>query len=333
MDRVDEKYLEIFNKLKSEYDEYDELLSSVEIMTDNKLFSHYLKKKKEIQEVALLCKKYNALENDKITNNEIYDLETDAAVKENIVEENKKLSAEQELTFAKMKEVYGKMFSGEEQKAKIEISTKSVGSEFVPKMKDMFFEFAKEQGYLTNEEKLNGEISCVIEISGESAYDKLKFFTGLYKIVEFGNVAFGIVSVFDEKIFSDEIKEEDVVIQTSKSSGAGGQHINKTESAVRLIHKPTGISVECQDERSQLKNKLRAFENLKNKILQKNKEIQEKYVQNQRKNTKNAIFSDTPAFIIDFDTKKVSVTKTKKEYKLSDVVQGNLTNIINDFRV
>ena len=130
-----------------------------------------------------------------------------------------------------------------------------------------------------------------------------------------------------------EIRDEDIVVQTSKSSGAGGQHINKTESAVKLIHTPTGISIMCQDERSQLKNKIRAMENLKEKIMQKNNEIQEKYIINQRKITKNAIFTDTPAFILDFDTKKLSVTKNKKQYDANDAISGKLENIINDLKV
>jgi peptide chain release factor 1 len=63
-----------------------------------------------------------------------------------------------------------------------------------------------------------------------------------------------------------DIAPTDVIIETCKSSGAGGQHVNKTESAIRLIHKPTGIVVECQDERSQFKNKDKAFKLLRAKL-------------------------------------------------------------------
>ena len=63
-----------------------------------------------------------------------------------------------------------------------------------------------------------------------------------------------------------EIKDSDLVIETIKSSGAGGQHVNKTESAIRLLHKPTGIVIECQDERSQYKNRDRAMKLLRAKL-------------------------------------------------------------------
>ena len=74
-----------------------------------------------------------------------------------------------------------------------------------------------------------------------------------------------------------EISPSDVTVETCKSSGAGGQHINKTESAIRLIHKPTGIVVECQDERSQFKNKDKAFRLLKAKLYDiKQREMNDK---------------------------------------------------------
>ncbi|MBR0302399.1 MAG: peptide chain release factor 1, partial [Clostridia bacterium] len=80
-----------------------------------------------------------------------------------------------------------------------------------------------------------------------------------------------------------EINPSDLIIETIKSSGAGGQHINKTESAIRLIHKPTGITIECQDERSQFKNKDRAMKLLKTKLYDMKQREQNEKIASDRK--------------------------------------------------
>ena len=130
-----------------------------------------------------------------------------------------------------------------------------------------------------------------------------------------------------------ELREEDIAIEISKSSGAGGQHINKTESAVKLIHLPTGITAECQDERSQGKNKEKAMTALKEKILQKSKENRENNIKNQRNSLKTAIFADTPVLIFDFDRNRVVDNRTKKNYNLKEILAGNINNISSDLRV
>ena len=81
-----------------------------------------------------------------------------------------------------------------------------------------------------------------------------------------------------------EINPADIIIESCKSSGAGGQHINKTESAVRLTHKPTGIIIECQEERSQFKNKDKALKMLKTKLYDMKRQEQDEKIASDRKN-------------------------------------------------
>ena len=129
---------------------------------------------------------------------------------------------------------------------------------------------------------------------------------------------------------SRDMPLEDVEIETLKSGGAGGQHINKTESAIRLVHKPTGLSVVCQDERSQLMNKKRAFENLERKIKLKIDQESKNDIIFQRKNIKNALFSSTSALTFNFDKNNVFCNKTKKYYDLKEILKGNLQIIWSD---
>ena len=144
----------------------------------------------------------------------------------------------------------------------------------------MYSMYAQSNGFkfeLTgaNETGLKGFKEVTFMISGEGAYSRFKFESGVHRVQRVpeteaqGRVqtSTATVAVLPEaEDVEVELNMGDVIVETCKSSGAGGQHVNKTESAIRLIHKPTGIVVECQDERSQFKNKDKAFKILRTKL-------------------------------------------------------------------
>ena len=168
----------------------------------------------------------------------------------------------------------------DEKNVMVEIRAGAGGEEaalFAAVLYRMYTMYATATGYRTSmlsntPTELGGYREVVFQIEGDGAYSRFKFESGVHRVqrvpetesqgrIQTSTATVAVLPEVEE--VSIEINPADLVYESCKSSGAGGQHINKTESAVRLTHKPTGIVVECQEERSQFKNKDKALKMLK----------------------------------------------------------------------
>lgn len=311
---------EIFNRIENEFDEINQIVCHVEIMSDHKLYSHYLTKMKKLEVIAQKNKQYKKLLEDINDLKALNSGEIDAEIAE--------LNETAERLLNEMKQIYRDGIAKENEQVVLEINSKE-DDEFVALLSEIFEKYSNSNNYFFEcLEKKDG--SAKLKIKGEGVYKNLACFSGKIKKIYHGVESHAIVVILKTEEENFELNEDDLVIQTSKSSGAGGQHINKTESAVKIIHKPTGIFAECQNERSQLKNKERAMEILRKKITQKLAEKSEKDIKNQRKEQNNVIFGSAPTVIFDFDLNKFTLNKEKLDCKLNKILDGDLDLIINN---
>ncbi len=143
-----------------------------------------------------------------------------------------------------------------------------------------------------NATELGGVKEAALSLEGEDIYSRLKFESGVHRVqrvpetetggrIHTSTVTVAVLPQADE--VEVEIDPKDLQIDTFRSSGAGGQHINKTESAIRITHLPTGLVVECQDERSQYKNKDKAMKVLRSRLYQRELEKQNQEIADNRK--------------------------------------------------
>ena len=316
-----------FEDLKTKHIELEDLVSRVEVMTDNKLFSFYMSQKKKIEESVIVFDKYISKKQQANDIMKMIEEDVDDVSKEDFVNEYYKLKEEEHDLWIMLEDDYFSNKCDVKQNVVIEI----VSDDFVAQneIKTIFENFAKSQN-CKNVSLSTDNSKTTLSFSGVGAYVRTQMFSGVYKIKNGSQESKATVSVLTEANQNIEFDLADLKIETLRSSGAGGQHINKTESAVRVVHLPTGISVKCQDERSQTQNKERALELIKEKILQKNAKNKENYIKNQRKSLQKLILSEKVCFEVDINSGMMYCALNKKHYNLNELKQGKLSVVSND---
>ena len=193
-----------------------------------------------------------------------------------------------------------------------------------------------------SETELGGVKEVSFSVAGEGAYSKLKFESGVHRVQRVpetetqGRIHTSTVTVAvlpEAEEVEVEIAPEDLKIDVFRASGAGGQHVNKTESAIRMTHLPTGIVVECQDERSQFKNREKALKILRSRVYeQKQREADEKLASQRRSQVGTG---DRSERIRTYNYPQSRVTDHRiglTLYKLDAILDGDLDELIDALR-
>lgn len=208
----------------------------------------------------------------------------------------------------------------------------------------MYSMYSERRGYKIevvslNETGLGGYKEVSFIVSGAGAYSRFKFESGTHRVQRMPqtessgriHTSAATVAVLPEADDVEvDINPNDLEIDTFRSSGAGGQHINKTSSAIRITHKPTGLVVECQDERSQYKNKDKAMKVLKSRLLKMEQDKQNEAIASDRRSQVGS--GDRSEKIRTYNFPQSRVTDHRiglTLYKLDEIMNGDLDEVID----
>ena len=263
-------------------------------------------------------------------------------------QELESLQEQEDNLFAELKRIVDK----DKEEAKLpneitlEVRAGAGGDEaalFAYELADMYLKYAAKKGWQTrvvdeSRNDLGGYKEAAFEIKGEGVYKTLMFETGVHRVQRVpetekqGRIHTSTASVAILPIYKQtnvEVKESDLEISFFRSGGKGGQNVNKVETAVRILHKPTGIVVKCSVERSQQRNREKAMEMLKSRLQQLEDEKRAREASAERASQVGTMDRSEKIRTYNFPQDRITDHRIKKSWSnIEKVMQGNLDEII-----
>ena len=336
------------DQMVDRYEEVTALLSDPSVISDNNKFRELSVEHSDLMEITTLWQNYVRAETDQADAEAMLAEPSDPEMKEMMQDEIDSASK----TIAEMEEALNVMMLPKDPNDKVpaflEIRAGTGGDEaaiFSGDLFRMYQKYAQNQGWTVeilsaNEGEHGGYKEIITRVSGNSVYGRLKFESGAHRVQRVpetesqGRVHTSActVAVMPEVEIDDsvDINPADIKMDTFRSSGAGGQHVNTTDSAVRLTHIPTGTVVECQQERSQHKNRAHAMKMLVSKIQQAKVQAQVDVADSIRRDLVGS--GDRSERIRTYNFPQGRMTDHRINltlYKLDSIMEGDLDEILD----
>ena len=332
--------------LADRYEEVGALLSDPDIIGDQNKFRELSKEYAELEPVVKCYQSYQEVVND-IEEAKLLLKDSDPDMRAMAQEELKEGEAQQDALEMDLQKLLLPKDPNDDKNVFLEIRAGTGGDEaaiFSGDLFRMYSKFAETQRWkieLISENRGDhgGYKEVIARIVGSGVYSKLKFESGAHRVqrvpetesqgrVHTSACTVAIMAEADEKD-AIEINKGDLRVDTFRASGSGGQHVNKTDSAIRLTHLPTGLVVECQDERSQHKNRAKAMAVLQARLTSAQDEAVAKEQSDQRKSLVGS--GDRSERIRTYNFPQGRVTDHRINltlYKLAEVMEGSLTDVV-----
>ncbi len=336
---------------KMRYEELTYDLSKNEIINNNKLYRELTKEYAFLQPIVDQYERYKTLQKQKLESEDILQNESNKDLKEMAKEELILLNEEITKVELEVKTLLIPHDPLADKNIIVEIRAGTGGEEaalFVGDLFRMYSRFAEKKGWNyemidANETGIGGYKEVVFSITGKRVFENLRFESGGHRVQRIPQTESSgrihtsavTVAVLPEAEETDiEIRTEDLRIDTYRAGGAGGQHVNKTDSAVRITHAPSGIVVQCQKERSQLKNKNLAMTMLRSKLLEQQIEAQNSEIAEMRKGQVGTGDRSDKVRTYNYPQNRVTDHRIGVTlYNLESFMNGEIEDIINPLKL
>lgn len=341
----------MFEKLRlteQKYEEISEKLSDINVINDNNLYKNLMKEYKNLTPVVEKYREYLQAQNHFDEAKEILDTPNiDKEFKEMAQMEYEELKEKTAVLAEELKIALLPKDPNDDKNVIIEIRGGAGGEEaslFANSLFRMYTMYAESKGWKQetlnlNETELGGVKEVSFSIEGEGAYSRFKYESGVHRVqrvpetesqgrVHTSTVTVAVLIEADEVELN--INPTELKIDVFRASGAGGQHINKTKSAVRITHLPTNLVVECQDERSQHKNKDKAMKILRSRLYEALQQEQDDKIASERKMQVGT--GDRSERIRTYNYPQGRITDHRiglTLYRLEDVLNGNIDEVVD----
>jgi len=344
--KVQEGVYRKLEEVESRYEELERLLASPDVIKDITLYQRYAKEHAELREVVELFRRLKRIEQELAEDKALLEDE-DEEVRRMAKEEIARLSRERDEVERELKVALLPRDPNDERNVILEIRAGTGGEEaalFAADLFRMYAKYAERKGWKVevlsqHPTGVGGFKEIIALINGRGAYSRLKYESGVHRVQRVpitesqGRIHTSAVTVAvlpEAEEVEVEIDPKDLRIDVFRASGPGGQHVNTTDSAVRITHIPTGIVVSCQDERSQHKNRAKAMKILLARLMELKRREQEERIAAQRRSQVGT--GDRSERIRTYNFPQSRVTDHRiglTLYCLQEVLEGDLDEIID----
>lgn len=335
----------------SRYENLTELIADPKVLANMDEWKNYAKERADMEETVEKYKEYKKIAEEKSDAEELLKTETDSEMKAMLEDEVYDCKRRMEETVEELKILLIPKDPNDDKNVILEIRAGAGGEEaalFAYELYRMYVKYAEKNRWKTeeidsNNTELGGVKEVTFSVSGKNVYAKLKFESGVHRVQRVPetesqgriHTSTATVAVLPEpEDVEVNIEDKDLIIETCRSSGAGGQHINKTESCIRMVHIPTGIVVNCQDERSQTKNREKAMKVMKSRVFDYyNSKYQNEYSENRRSQVGTG---DRSERIRTYNFPQGRVTDhriNKTMYNLEEFLMGDIDEMVEALRI
>lgn len=338
-------------KIVARFEEINEELSKSENILDHQKYAKLRKERSDLEKVVSVYKEYKQVRKNIEGNKELIYSKVDPELVEIAQAELEELESRLLTLEEELKILLLPKDPNDSRDCFVEIRAGTGGEEaalFAADLFRMYSRYAEQKGWRVelidmNDTGIGGFKEVVFSLRGEGAYGEIKFESGVHRVQRVpqteasGRVhtsAASVVVLPEVEDVEVEINQNDLKIDIYRSGGAGGQNVNKVETAVRITHIPTGIVVQCQDERSQLKNRQKAMKVLRARLYDKQLEEQNKEVTAQRRSMVRKGDRSDKIRTYNFPQNRVTDHRIGLTlYNLSEIIDGNLEELIEKLKL